>query len=200
MRETTTLPEMQELADQIGEFIHYWGFKRIHGKIWTHLFLAEKPLDAADLVRDMKISKALVSISMRELMEYEVVIDAGKSERGTHLYRTNPDILAVILNVLRQREKRMLSRIIAAQESLNAVSPEDKTNTQLSSQRINQLGALVQNAAMSLESLIALRSVDFGEWRNAFIAGDDVAAVTPTIQSPCLTQMSTKTNTQAPVA
>ncbi|HRK06847.1 MAG TPA: hypothetical protein PLZ57_03670 [Pseudobdellovibrionaceae bacterium] len=170
--ESNTLPEMQELSEQIGEFIHYWGFKRIHGKIWTHLFLAERPLDAADLVRQMKISKALVSISLRELMEFEVIEEVGKSARGTHLYRPNPDILKVILAVLRGREKRMLTRIQAAAEALERTAPQDRQNTELSDKALGQLGALVTKAQMGLESFISLRSVDFGEWRQAFITTD----------------------------
>ena len=165
-------PEMDDLGQQIGEFIHYWGFKRVHGRIWTHLFLAKQPLDAADLVRQMRISKALISISMRELLEYDVIQHAGRSARGTHLYRTNPDILSVILNVLRQREKRFLSRILSAQESLDRVSSEDKTTFSISDDRIRALGGLTSRAMQALEGLIALKSVDFGEWRTAFMTGE----------------------------
>lgn len=172
MRQEGTLPEMHDLAEQIGEFIHYWGFKRVHGRIWTHLYVAQKPLDAADLVRQMKISKALVSISLRELLEFEVIEEVGKSSRGTHLYRTNPDILKVILAVLRQREKRILSRIQSAQESLQRTSKDDRATHGMSDQNIAQLGQLIQNASVGLESFIALRSVDFGEWRQAFITTD----------------------------
>ena len=172
MRQEGTLPEMQDLAEQVGEFIHYWGFKRVHGRIWTHLYVAQKPLDAADLVRQMKISKALVSISLRELLEFEVIEEVGKSSRGTHLYRTNPDVLKVILSVLRQREKRILSRIHSAQESLEKASKEDRAAHGMSDQNIAQLGQLVQKAAVGLESFIAFRSVDFGEWRQAFITTD----------------------------
>lgn len=172
MRQEGTLPEMQDLAEQIGEFIHYWGFKRVHGRIWTHLYVAQKPLDAADLVRQMKISKALVSISLRELLEFEVIEEVGKSSRGTHLYRTNPDILKVILAVLRQREKRILSRIQSAQESLQKTVKDDRASHGMSDQNIAQLGQLIQNASVGLESFIAFRSVDFGEWRQAFITTD----------------------------
>lgn len=163
------LPELEKLAEQVGEFIHYWGFKRIHGKIWTHMFLAKKPLDAADLVREMKISKALVSISLRELLDFEVVIEAGKSERGTNLYRTNPDILAVILKVLREREKKMLLEVRNAFEQLAAAPQEKREATGVSQKRLAQLASLITNAETSLDSLIALKSVDFGQWREAFL-------------------------------
>lgn len=162
------LPELQELSEQIGEFIHYWGFKRVHGRIWTQLFLSDKPLDSADLVRQMKISKALVSISVRELLEYEVITEAGKSDRGTNLYSVNPDILQVILNVLRGREKRLLSRIEGAREALERVPYEDKVANEISSERLTKLKGLVGDASAALDGLIALRSVNFGEFKDAF--------------------------------
>lgn len=165
---TTQLPELQELSEQIGEFIHYWGFKRVHGRIWTQLFLSDKPLDSADIVRHVKISKALVSISMRELLEYEVIIEAGKSSRGTNLYTVNPDILQVILNVLRGREKRLLSRIEGAREALDRVSQEDKVANDVSTVRLGKLKQLVGDASSALDGLIALRSVDFAEFKDAF--------------------------------
>lgn len=166
------MPEMEDLAEQIGEFIHYWGFKRVHGRIWTHLYLAKKPLDAADLVRQMKISKALVSISLRELLEYEVIEEVGKSPKGTHLYRTNPDILKVILSVLRQREKRIIARIQAAQSSLERTSVSDREANGMSDESLKMLGELISKASIGLESFIAFKSVDFGEWRKSFLTAD----------------------------
>lgn len=166
------MPEMEDLAEQIGEFIHYWGFKRVHGRIWTHLYLAKRPLDAADLVRQMKISKALVSISLRELLEYEVIEEVGKSPKGTHLYRTNPDILKVILSVLRQREKRIIARIQAAQSSLERTSAADREAHGMSEESLKMLGELISKASIGLESFIAFKSVDFGEWRKAFLTTD----------------------------
>jgi DNA-binding transcriptional regulator GbsR (MarR family) len=162
------LPEMQELSEQIGEFIHYWGFKRVHGRIWTHLFLSDKPLDSADMVRQMKISKALVSISVHELLEYEVITECGKSERNTQLYTVNPDILQVILNVLRGREKRLLNRVTAAHEALDKVSSQDKIDNQISQDRLVQLKKLVSDASDALDGLISLRSVNFADFKQSF--------------------------------
>lgn len=170
MANDKSLPEVHELAHQIGEFIHYWGFKRIHGKIWTMLFLADPPMDAAELVDKMKISKALVSISLRELLNYEVIIQVGRSDRGTQLYRANPDILHVILNVLRQREKKLLAQIDAAFRSLDRVDKEQKAKAHLSPTRMQLLQRLIGKAQATLDSLIELKPVDFKQWRDEFLA------------------------------
>lgn len=165
--------EMEELSDQIGEFVYYWGFKRIHGKIWTHLYLAQSPLDAADLVRRLNISKALVSISLRELLDFEVIQMSGKSSRGTQLYKVNGDIMSVILSVLRQRERRMLSRVEAAHTSLLRIQDSEKARMQVSPSHLDQLGELVQKASLALDSFIAMKPVDFSDWEQAFRVNAD---------------------------
>jgi|GEM_PF-478482 len=159
-------PEFDELGEQVGEFIHYWGFKRIHGRIWTQLYLSKNPVDAGELVTQLQISKALVSISLRELLDYKVIQEVGKSPRGTNLYQTNPDILSVITSVLRQREKRMLSRISAAQESLARTQLKHREEAGISDKNLAQMKELVDRASDGLESIIALSSFDFGLFAN----------------------------------
>ena len=88
--------ELDALAEQVGEFIQYWGFKKVHGRIWTHLWLSDHPLDAGDLGKRLQISKALVSMSIADLLEYDVIQEVGRGEQGTTLYRSNPDQTQVI--------------------------------------------------------------------------------------------------------
>src|SRR5690606_38635402 len=97
--------------NHIGDLIENWGFKHVQGRIWAHLFLSEVPFDAAEIMRRLQISKGLVSISLKEMLTFEIVKKAGKSERGTLLYRVNPDHRAVISNILNNRERPLLSQI-----------------------------------------------------------------------------------------
>lgn len=145
--------QLEELSERIGEFIHYWGFKRIHGKIWCHLYLSKHPLDASELIRRVGVSKALVSISLRELLEHDVIAEAGKSHSGTQLYRAMPNLTAVIVQVLKQRERRMLARIQAACLAV-------KAGPGIESQRLSQLGAMIEDAAAALDAILALKSLD----------------------------------------
>jgi DNA-binding transcriptional regulator GbsR (MarR family) len=161
-------PEMQDLSDQIGEFMYYWGFKRIHGKI------AQNPLDAADLVKQMQISKALVSISLRELMDFDVIQMDGKSARGTQLYKVNPDLMAVILSVLRQREKRMLSHVEAAHQNMLKISDADKAQMSINSEKLKSLGEIIHKATGALDAFIELKPIDCSDWEKAFTIGNDV--------------------------
>jgi DNA-binding transcriptional regulator GbsR (MarR family) len=157
-------PEVEDAAKQIGEFIEYWGFKNVHGRIWTHIFLSAEPLDAADLIDRLGISKALVSMSISDLLEYEVIQIAGKSPRSTITYRSNPDIVLVITNVLRKRERRMLSRVSAATRLLKTLPADCRASVKISDDRIQVLNEMVKTAESSLDTILEMGETSFRIW------------------------------------
>ena len=114
--------EVRALSQDVGKLIEFWGFKRIHGEVWLHLFLAPEPLDAGDLVVRLKISKSLASICLAELIGYGLIQPAGKSDAGTTLYRANENVIAAIKPVLKMREAVILKKISDGTERLNAPS------------------------------------------------------------------------------
>lgn len=153
---TNKLPEMEYLADLVGEFIEYWGFKKIHGKIWTHLYLSEVPLDASALIQKLEVSKALISISLKDLLDFHVIIESGLSAEGTRLYVANPDIQKVITNVIRQREKIMMGKIQAAFNHVKKLSKEEVTTHQLNTNRMKDLDKFIKNGEKGLDAIITL--------------------------------------------
>lgn len=139
-------PELAELSDQIGDFLEYWGFKKIHGRIWLHLYVAQQPLDAGDLIYRLNISRALVSISITDLLEYSVIQPAGSSSAGTILYRANPELLKVITHVLRIRERKMLARIKSASLHLDELAGSTKERAELSTERVQHVRDITDGA------------------------------------------------------
>ncbi len=158
-------PEVQELANQVGVFIQYWGFKSVHGRLWAHLFLSKEPLDAGALIKRLAVSKALVSMSLKDLLKYKVVRMAGKSPEGTALYDANPDVTGVILNVLKLRERKLIDRVSTACESLKSLSDDEMTKWKLSNDRVRAMSDLVKTGRRTLESFLALTSTDMRPWR-----------------------------------
>jgi DNA-binding transcriptional regulator GbsR (MarR family) len=104
-------PELSKLADLIGEFIRYWGFKSIHGRIWTYLYFSKTSLNTHQLTQVLKISNPLVSRSVAELLEYKVILAVEKGVNGVLCFTANPDVTQAIVTVLKQREKKMLTMI-----------------------------------------------------------------------------------------
>jgi len=158
-------PELSKLEDLIGDFIQYWGFKKLHGRIWTHLFLSENPMDTQELMNRLGVSKGMMSIVLRELLEFQVIYQAEEGKYGTVLYRANPDLTAVITNVLRQRELPMLFETRAVCETLKDFD-DAKGYGMISRKQLVKLMETTQSAENLLKAFLKFNSIkkslDFG--------------------------------------
>lgn len=142
-----------ELSEQIGKFMEYWGFKKIHGKIWSYLYLSPMPLAAVTLSERLGVSKTLMSFAMNELLKYEVIIEAAKGPKRTVYYEANPDLSAVILNVLQKRELQMMHAIQSAYQQL----AQQDTSTFTDPQHLKNLGEFIETATQVLEFCLSLQ-------------------------------------------
>ncbi|HYX38348.1 MAG TPA: hypothetical protein VE954_35040, partial [Oligoflexus sp.] len=131
---------------------------KVHGQIWCHIYLSQSPLDAAELMRRLRISKALVSISLKELQDFAVIEDAGKSERGTRLYKPREDLGATILDTLRRRERKMMARIRTSHSLLESLEPQELQEHGIERQKVALLGMLIRIVEQSLDQMIKRQS------------------------------------------
>lgn len=143
--------ELDELCLAIGDFIEYFGFKQIEGRIWAHTLLAKKDLCSRDYMKRTGVSKGLVSISIARLLDYKV-LKVSKEEGKTIYYQVNMDVTSVIKDVLRRRERKILSKIYSSLELLQGISKEEAQN--IDRTRLKYLKGLVSNAQKVLDTLI----------------------------------------------
>lgn len=164
--QTNVPPELEDLANEVGDFICYWGFKKIHGRLWTHIYLSNDPLDAGQLMQRLRVSKALISLSLNDLLRFDVIHESGKSSRGTQTYVANPDVVEVILNVLRRRERKMLAKAETSHRMLISLSPDRKASAGLHGDRMQALGRMIHQAQNALSSLLELATLDLANWED----------------------------------
>jgi DNA-binding transcriptional regulator GbsR (MarR family) len=158
-------PEIDALACKVGSFIEYWGFKQIHGRIWTHLYLSNTPLDAGTLIERLGVSKALVSISLKDLLEYDVILPSEKTPGCKQSYVINPDIMGVISDVLRKREKVLLNDVQNALSILKTLPEECIEDNSLCPHKISHLDKMVGDAQVMLDMFLAVNSEATKGWR-----------------------------------
>jgi DNA-binding transcriptional regulator GbsR (MarR family) len=151
--------EVHTLADQIGDFIQYWGFRKVEGRLWTYIFLAKKPLKAEELMERTGISKAMLSLSLNELLKYDVIRKAYPERERGQAYITNPNVMEVISNVLRTRERQILGKI---QSSFLCAKnkPKETQNLDLNPERLEFLGEMIGAATQLLDSLLSMQALD----------------------------------------
>ncbi len=139
------------LASDVGDFIRYWGFRRIHGEIWALVYLSEAPLSGTEIVERLQVSKALVSPALKEL-EDEGLIERVISENSkVKRYAAVDDVEKVIKGVLKRREKVMLEK---AWKSYSALPKSTLAQVGYSPDRIKAMGAMIQMAQMGLQILL----------------------------------------------
>lgn len=146
--------ELFELEATVGQFMEYWGFKKIHGRIWTHLFLSQNPLETGELMERLQVSKGLMSLAIRDLLEYEVILSDSVGRHGTVFYKANPDVLKVISNVLKARESKMLAQARQASEGLKKLGSEKMESLGLSAERAKNILELTSSAQLILHSFL----------------------------------------------
>ena len=164
--EPTKNPELIHLADLIGEFIEYWGFKAVQGRLWCYLYLANEPLDSAQLAELLEISPALVTQSVQILLQYRVISEVEKGKNGVLRFIANPKVSEAITGVLEGRELELLDRI---QLSYRRLDQRKKTHTlpiALNQERMELLGQWVNLAPLFLRTGIQFLKKDEGPFEN----------------------------------
>jgi len=158
----TAPKELKRLAGAVGDFIRYWGFRRIHGQVWTQVYLSATPLSGADLTRTLGVSKALVSPALKELEFYDLIRRAAGGDEKTKRYEANPDVFSVIQKVLREREQKLLAR---AAQGVEAAQKACANSPAVNPQRLQQLAEMVASANIAIEWVASMATeTGFAKW------------------------------------
>lgn len=155
MKNSELPTEVQNLADLVGQFIQYWGFKKIHGEIWAHIWLAKTPIDATTLVKRLGVSKALVSLAIKDLIQYDVIKTFSEGDRRKILLIPNKDVHAIIINVLKSRESKLIEQILESQNQLEKCSEDKIKSGDIDLQQLESMKAMTVMAQIALDTLIS---------------------------------------------
>ncbi len=156
---------LTKLSSNIGEFIEYWGFKSIHGKIWVYLFLNEEAMSSRELKEKLGISKALLSMSLTELKKHKVVLEAGHGKYGAEMVMANPNVMEAILFVIRSREKAMINSVTDEINKLLELDSDYLKEHNISPKRLKTLKKLTNYANKAIGGFLKLDSIVLQKWK-----------------------------------
>jgi len=156
------------VSDAIGRLMQFWGFKRNMGRVWTVLYLNERPLTAQDLRERLGLSTGAVSMTVTELVRWGVVKKVWiQGERREH-FAAEGNLWKMISRVLRERERaEILDTITAMQDALRAIEPQTRSadarvreRAIVQHERIGQLLELARLGKQLLDALVATARLD----------------------------------------
>lgn len=158
-RITSARVPTSRLANEVGEFIAYWGFKKIHGQAWTLIYLSPKPIGAGEITSTLKVSKSLVSIALKELCDYQLVRIASAPGRKVKRYVATENVFGIIQNILATRELVLIQSAEKEQQILSEQSVRSPSKVAISSERLRSLGEMIQGAKVLVENLLQAPSL-----------------------------------------
>lgn len=151
MESKDSITKLRKLSLSVGEFIRYWGFRRIHGAIWTQLYLSEDPLSCTDLTQRLDLSKALISPALEELLEYDLIYEVPGPNLKVKTYTAKEDVVSVIKNILKTRETQLIKQV---NEDYDRVKKVAAKSGGLSPQRLDNLEEMLLSANLMLQILV----------------------------------------------
>ncbi len=151
-----------QACQAVGSLMELWGFKRIHGALWTYLYMSDRPLDAQELREGLHISSGLVSMTLHELMRWGVVTRQIVPGTRRERYRAEPDIWRAVFKVLRERElfclRLAVEELSGASKVLGRVPPPQGFGRAKS--QVDELVSLGELAHDLLDTFLAAGTLD----------------------------------------
>jgi DNA-binding transcriptional regulator GbsR (MarR family) len=164
-----TIAEAELLAaDAIGDVIEHWGFRKALGRVWTVLYLSDKPLSAADLSDRLAMSAGAVSMALTELQRWGVARRVWRPGERREFFEAESDFWRMISRVIHDRERALARSVRERLEQVVALL-RDAPPTAHSRERLTRVKRLLSFAAIAetvIDSFIASRLADFSEFGN----------------------------------
>lgn len=164
----SSLDSELEVADTVGRLMHFWGFKRPMGRLWTILYLSPQPLSAAELGTRLKMSAGAVSMALSELEKWGAVNRSWVPGERRDYFVAEPSIWKLVQRVLRERELGLVqefeSTLDQATRALSCTSAREDGDLEeelsYKRARLEHLRELAQTGESLLRALVSGNAVD----------------------------------------
>lgn len=122
-------PTTQAFVLHFGEMGSRWGINRTVGQIYALLYLSSKPLCADEIVGALGISRSNVSMSLRELQAWNLVLLKHLPGDRRDFYAAPDDVWQIFRTLAEERKKREIDPTLSVLRDLlleNPATEEEK--------------------------------------------------------------------------
>lgn len=156
--------------EAVGNVIEFWGFKRNQGRVWALLYLRDVALTAAELEKELELSKGGVSMLTRDLERWGVVLRVRTPGDSSWRYRAETDLLKMARRVIEEREFSFIARIRADLEEARKLAEADGSTTKAQVQRLRRMETLAEATEKALKMFLKTSRLDVGSMFDVFRA------------------------------
>ncbi|XXF81282.1 MarR family transcriptional regulator [Myxococcaceae bacterium GXIMD 01537] len=162
------LPPWESIAvEAVGNVIEFWGFKRNHGRVWALLYLRDAPLTAAEIERELELSKGGVSMLLRDVERWGVIRRVRVPQDTVWRYEAETDMVRMVTRVMEEREAAFIGRILADLEEARRLAREG-TVPQERLARLEKMVTLAEQAERAVRLFLKTARLDVAGVLQAF--------------------------------
>lgn len=107
----TLAPNIWSACEAVADVIEFWGFKRVLGRVWMLLYLHPQNLSAADIARLLGMSAGAVSMALKEMEQWGIIVKANRSGSRQLYYQAETNLWRMFSRVIRNREIHHLEQL-----------------------------------------------------------------------------------------
>jgi HTH-type transcriptional regulator, glycine betaine synthesis regulator len=166
------LPRWEAIAvDAVGNVIEFWGFKRNQGRLWAFLYLRAESYSAGQLEKELGLSKGAVSMLIRDLERWGVILRVRTPGEVAWHYRAETDLMKMVSRVIDEREAQFLARIQEDIGEARRLAVQEPGVPKDRLERLERMAALAEQTQRALRLFIKTARLDvggmFGVFRDA---------------------------------
>lgn len=114
---------VQSFVLHFGEMGSRWGINRTVGQIYALLYVSDKPLCADDIVTGLGVSRSNVSMGLRELQAWNLVLLKHLPDDRRDFFTTPDDVWAILRTLAEERKKREIDPTLTVLRELLMKEP-----------------------------------------------------------------------------
>ncbi|WP_376095028.1 GbsR/MarR family transcriptional regulator [Roseomonas sp. CCTCC AB2023176] len=119
-------PLTQAFVLHFGEMGSRWGINRTVGQIYALLFVAEKPMNAEEIVEALGVARSNVSIGLRELDNWRLIRRMHLPDDRREHFAALEDPWAIVRTLAEERRKREVDPTLSVLRDLLMQKPGDE--------------------------------------------------------------------------
>ncbi len=118
-------PLVQSFVLHLGEMGSRWGINRTVGQIYALLFLSPEPLCADQIVEALGVSRSNVSMGIRELQGWNLVLLRHIPGDRRDFFTTPEDVWQILRTLAEERKKREIDPTLTVLREVLMQEPQD---------------------------------------------------------------------------
>lgn len=158
--------------DAVGNTIEFWGFKRNQGRVWALLYLRDVALTAAEIEKELELSKGGVSMLLRDLERWGVILRVRSPHDASWRYKAETDLLKMARRVIEEREFSFIARVRADLEAARQLAEADPSTPKSKVARLERMETLADATEKALRLFLKTSKLDVGTMFGVF-GGDE---------------------------